>query len=137
MRIFGSIGYWYNYKIEKLVSQGNHSAFIGYSSSINTIYLHDLKANKWYRSPYFSFNKTYSSVSSHSLLLLFHNILSKVQLEDVTLFSLVISHYPYGANDSFTVTLLILPKQASLNLTFKDNSMFSLLYLKTLLPRHA
>lgn len=136
IRIFASTGYRYLKEAGKLNKNGSLSIFLGYGSTQTTIYSYDLTLEKWYRSPYFRFDATYSSIPSHSLPLSYRSILGKVQLEDVSVLEMDTSTTPYDPNAGFTVTLPIPAYPVPLNISLKDDKIFNMPILCKLRNRH-
>ena len=106
--------------------KGSSSLFLGYGSAQTTIYSYDIEAAKWYRSPYFRFDPTFSSIPLHSLPLSFRNALNKVKLEDATELSMTISNSPFDPNAGFIVALPLPSSPLPLHVSLRDNKSFNL-----------
>ena len=135
-RIIGSLGYRYLQKSGKLVQQGSHSAFLGHGGSQTTIYSY-IENKKWYRSPYFRFDPTYSSTPSHSIPLSFRNLMDKVKIEDVSELHLNTHNKPHNSMAGVTIKLPLQYKSFPLNISLRDDKSFNMPILNKLPPRHA
>ena len=136
VRIFGTLGFRYLQQSGKLVEKGSHYIFLVHGSNITTTYSYSIDDDKWFRSPFFRFDTTFSSVPSHSLPLSFRNMLGAVKLDDVSTVELNARKTPYAPDEGFTATVPLQHKSCPLNITVKDDSSFNTPILHTITQRH-
>ena len=102
---FGSAGNRNDRKLVELELQGNLSIFLGYGSNEFPMHSSNIEIHKYHRVPYFRFDKTFSSIISHIIPLLFRNVLGKVKLEVTTKLHLSTSSRPHDINAWLNTTL--------------------------------